>query len=121
MKTVDKNNCDGLGNQDHNSPAALDFSAAVLGGGEGIPPAEPGQPNAGGKPAVSCCMVADVGLGFAGVNVFGDQCCGAEGVGPGGNEAGLAPRGWERGALPARPNWHRTRELGARSSDSSPT
>lgn len=47
MKTADKNNCDGLGNQDHNRPAVLDFSAAVLGWGEEeIPPAEPRQRNA---------------------------------------------------------------------------
>lgn len=95
MKTVDKNNFDVLGNQDHNSPAAPDFSAAVLGEGggrRGNPPSRAMAAKCLREPAVSSCMVVGVGFGLAGVSVFGDQCCGAGGVRPGGNDAGPAAR-----------------------------
>lgn len=59
MKTVDKINCDALGNKDHN---------------RGNPPSQIRVVKHPCEPAVSCHRMTNVGLIFAGVTVPGAQC-----------------------------------------------
>lgn len=58
MKTIDKISCDGLGNQDQQWESPSQSRAAKR-------PCEP---------AVSCSMMTNLGLIFAGVSVLGGQC-----------------------------------------------